>query len=172
MTRLEFIESKILNMEKMMLKRALFEFKKEEVVFTNGCFDILHLGHVTYLAKAAQLGKRLIIGLNSDESVRRLNKGSNRPIHTELDRALVLAALGFVDGLIVFDEPTPEQLIAQLKPDILVKGGDYDQYELDKNNKKYIVGSDLVRSYGGLVTTIPLIEGFSTTGIIQKLEND
>jgi rfaE bifunctional protein nucleotidyltransferase chain/domain len=169
MTRLEFIESKILNLDKMLLKRALFEFKKEEVVFTNGCFDILHLGHVTYLAKAAQLGKRLIVGLNADASVRGLNKASNRPIHTQHDRALVLAALGFVDGVVIFEESTPEYLITQLRPDILVKGGDYDENEFDENDKKYIVGSAFVRAYGGLVTTIPLVEGFSTTGIIQKL---
>ncbi len=170
MTRIEFIENKIWTIEDAKRKRALFEFKNEKVVFTNGCFDILHVGHLTYLAKAAQLGKRLIIGLNADVSVKQLGKGDNRPVNPELARAMVIAALGIVDGVVIFNEMTPENLIHTLHPDVLVKGGDYDENEINLSSKRFIVGSDYVKSYGGQVVTIPLVEGFSTTGLIERLQ--
>ena len=130
------------------------------VVFTNGCFDVLHRGHVTYLAQARDLGDCLVVGLNSDTSVKRL-KGENRPVNSENDRAIVLAALSFVDYIILFEEDTPKNLIEQVKPDILVKGGDY-QIE-------NIVGADFVTENGGKVLTIPFVDGYSSTKIIQAL---
>ncbi|MCR4857551.1 MAG: D-glycero-beta-D-manno-heptose 1-phosphate adenylyltransferase [Bacteroidales bacterium] len=136
---------------------------RKKIVFTNGCFDILHTGHVTCLAKARQMGDLLVVGLNSDESVRRL-KGAERPVNDEHSRALLLAALEAVDYVTIFEEDTPYNLICQVKPDILVKGGDY---VLDN-----IVGADFVRQHGGQVCTIPLVEGFSTTSIIDHLKQE
>ncbi|MBO7587745.1 MAG: D-glycero-beta-D-manno-heptose 1-phosphate adenylyltransferase [Bacteroidales bacterium] len=136
---------------------------RKKIVFTNGCFDILHTGHVTCLAKARQMGDLLVVGLNSDDSVRRL-KGAERPVNDEHSRALLLAALEAVDYVTIFEEDTPYNLICQVKPDILVKGGDY---VLDN-----IVGADFVRQHGGQVCTIPLVEGFSTTSIIDHLKQE
>ena len=133
---------------------------KERVVFTNGCFDILHAGHVSYLKKARALGDKLIVGINTDDSVRRL-KGDCRPVNSLEDRMAVLSELECVDEVISFDEDTPEELIKKLHPDVLVKG---DDYTVDK-----IVGADFVMSYGGEVKTIPLLKGRSTTGIISKM---
>lgn len=132
----------------------------QRVVFTNGCFDVLHFGHVHYLAQARQLGDLLVVGLNSDDSVRRL-KGPSRPINGERERAYVLAALACVDFVVVFDEDTPQELIETVRPDVLVKGGDYEIAN--------IVGADYVTENGGVVTTIPFVEGFSSTQIIEKL---
>lgn len=131
----------------------------EKVVFTNGCFDILHLGHVDYLEKARQKGQRLVVGLNSDDSVKRL-KGENRPINSEYARARLLASLGFTDAIIIFAEDTPLDLITSLLPDILVKGSDY--------SVENIVGATEVIANGGSVETIDLVEGYSTTKIIEK----
>ena len=131
-----------------------------KVVFTNGCFDILHRGHVEYLAKAADLGDILVVGLNTDASVRRL-KGEGRPVNNQEARALVLASLSFVDAVVLFDDDTPYNLIKTLRPDVLVKGADYQP--------EAIVGYDIVTSYGGTVTTIPLVEGYSTTNFIERL---
>lgn len=128
-----------------------------KIVFTNGCFDILHLGHVEYLATARSLGDLLIVGLNSDRSVKRL-KGEDRPVNPEYARASILAALEFVDYVVLFDEDTPYDLIEAIKPDVLVKGGDY--------NIDNIVGADLVLANGGKVEIVPLVEGFSTSKII------
>lgn len=132
----------------------------KRVVFTNGCFDILHLGHVTYLEKARKLGDALVVGLNSDASVRAI-KGRGRPINKEADRAAVLAALYFVDYVSIFKEPTPEKLIRALRPDIIVKGSDWKTAD--------IVGADFVRAYGGRVARIPLVKGRSTTAMIEKM---
>lgn len=132
-----------------------------KIVFTNGCFDVLHYGHIRYLLEARKLGDLLVVGLNSDESVRRL-KGSSRPINRENERAFVLAALACVDYVTLFEEDTPEELIKLVRPDVLVKGGDYT---LDN-----IVGADFVTKNGGTVTTIPFVEGFSSTRIIEKLK--
>ena len=134
----------------------------ETIVFSNGCFDIIHLGHVDYLENARKLGKRLIVGLNSDNSVSKL-KGQNRPINDIASRSRILASLEFVDLVIVFDEDTPYELIQELIPDILVKGDDY----LAEN----IVGADIVKKYGGSVVTIPLIKGYSTSSIINKIRD-
>jgi rfaE bifunctional protein nucleotidyltransferase chain/domain len=142
----------------------------ENVVFTNGCFDILHRGHITYLAKAASCGDRLIIGLNTDASVKRQGKGEERPINDETSRALVLAGLESVDLIVLFDDDTPLTIINELKPTILVKGADYDAAESDPNAKKYIVGSKEVKELGGEVFTIELEEGFSTTRIVERLK--
>jgi rfaE bifunctional protein nucleotidyltransferase chain/domain len=134
--------------------------KDRKVVFTNGCFDILHRGHATYLAQARELGDLLVVGLNTDASVRRL-KGPSRPVNCEHDRAFLLAALACVDFVILFDEDTPAELIRRVQPDVLVKGGDYT---LDN-----IVGADFVLQNGGTVTTIPFVDGYSTTLTLQKI---
>ncbi len=146
--------------EKFLPVREKLAAAGKKVVFTNGCFDILHRGHCEYLFKARQLGDFLIVGLNTDESVRRL-KGPNRPINTLQNRAYLLASLYFVDAIIPFDEDTPLELIKAVKPDILVKGADY---ELDR-----IVGAKEVLSWGGKVERIPLVEGLSTTALIEKI---
>ena len=132
----------------------------QKVVFTNGCFDILHRGHATYLAQARELGDLLVVGLNTDASVQRL-KGPSRPINNQYDRAFLLASLACVDFVILFDEDTPEQLIHTVRPDVLVKGGDYT---LDT-----IVGADFVLQNGGIVTTIPFVDGYSTTSTLNKI---
>lgn len=131
-------------------------------VFTNGCFDILHYGHINYLARARDLGDRLIVGLNSAGSVRRL-KGPNRPINDEATRLHLMAALSFVDAVVVFDQDTPLELIQLLKPDVLVKGGDWQPDQ--------IVGADIVISNGGSVLSLPFIDGYSTTAIETKIKN-
>ena len=132
----------------------------ETIVMTNGCFDILHVGHVDYLSKARRLGDVLVVGLNSDSSVKRI-KGKGRPINKDPDRAKVLSSLYCVDYVTSFSEPTPENLIKILKPDILVKGGDWQM--------KDIVGASFVKSYGGKVATVPFVKGFSTTSLIEKV---
>lgn len=136
--------------------------KGKKIVFTNGCFDILHPGHVDYLNQARDLGGFLILGLNTDDSVKRLNKAPNRPVNHESARAHVLAGLACVDLIILFNEDTPLELITFLKPDILVKGNDY--------KAENVVGYDFVKANGGEVITIPLLEGFSTTKLIEKLK--
>ncbi len=132
----------------------------ERIVFTNGCFDILHYGHVHYLAAARDLGHRLVVGVNSDASVRSL-KGPNRPIQDERTRLHLLASLAFVDAVVLFEEDTPYDLIALLRPDVLVKGGDWQPAQ--------IVGADLVLANGGEVRSLPFVEGFSTTRIEAKI---
>lgn len=133
------------------------------IVFTNGCFDILHKGHIRYLAEASDQADVFIIGLNTDASVKRL-KGPNRPVLDQESRAIALSALVFVDYVVMFGEDTPLELLKMIKPNILVKGGDY-QVEA-------IVGYDLVNSYGGKVITLPLVKGYSTTSIIKKIDSD
>ncbi len=133
--------------------------RDHRLVFTNGCFDVLHRGHVEVLARARELGDRLIVGLNSDDSVRRL-KGPGRPLQSEMDRAACLAGLQSVDAVVIFEEDTPAQLIEELQPDVLVKGGDYEPDQ--------VVGRDTVEARGGRVVLIPYIAGFSTTELIQR----
>ena len=142
----------------------------KKIVFTNGCFDILHKGHVVYLAQAANLGDVLVVGINSDASVRNQGKGEERPINKIEARATVLAALSFVDYVIEFDSDTPLRLIETIKPDVLVKGGDYDPNEENPTSKKYIVGRDIVLAKNGAVKTINLVQGFSTTSLINKMK--
>lgn len=168
---LQQIQHKIVSLEEAKTRLQGFKDQKESVVFTNGCFDILHKGHVTYLAKAAEEGHRLILGLNSDDSVRRLGKDVNRPINDEVSRALVIASLQFIDLVVVFNEDTPLDLIQALHPDILVKGGDYNAEQTDPKQKDYIVGSDIVKKNGGKVCTINLVDGFSTSNIISKIKS-
>lgn len=151
---------KICDLTKM--KGLVSAWKKEgkKVVFTNGVFDLLHIGHITYLAKASELGDKLIIGLNSDSSVKRI-KGDDRPVNDQNSRAALLAALFFVDGIVLFDEDTPINLISNLLPDILVKGADYAV--------ENIIGAKEVIANGGEVKTIDFVEGYSSTSIIEKI---
>lgn len=142
----------------------------KKIVFTNGCFDILHKGHVEYLAQAADLGDLLVVGINSDASVKNQGKGEERPINKIEARATLLAALGFVDVVIEFDAETPIELIQMIEPDVLVKGGDYDPAEEDATNKKYIVGREVVLAKNGQVATIDLVQGYSTTALINKMK--
>jgi D-glycero-beta-D-manno-heptose 1-phosphate adenylyltransferase len=169
--RLNDIEAKIQHADIAAKTVAHWKAAGEQVVFTNGCFDILHRGHVTYLAAAAGFGTKLVVGVNTDASVKRLGKGEERPVNHETARALVMASLAFVDLVVVFDEDTPFELITKLQPSVLVKGGDYDANETDPASKKYIVGSKEVRAAGGDVKTVDLVAGFSTTSIINKLKH-
>ena len=130
-------------------------------VFTNGVFDVLHRGHVMYLAQARALGGSLIVALNTDASVRRLGKGDDRPLNQELDRAIVMAGQQAVDLVTWFDEDTPVEIIAEIRPDILVKGGDYDMEKLPE--------TQLVKSWGGRALALPFVQGYSTTGLVRKI---
>jgi len=168
---LEVVQSKIYTPEVLSKTAAVWRFKNQKVVFTNGCFDIIHRGHIDYLAKTSDLGGKLIVGINTDASVRLLNKGNSRPLQDEQSRAMIVASLHFVDAVVLFDEPTPQDLISFLKPDVLVKGADYDANETNAQSKKYIVGSDVIRANGGEVKTIEFLEGFSTTAIENKIKN-
>ncbi len=147
------------------LKKLRKNWKEEgqKVVFTNGCFDIIHLGHVDYLEKAAAFGHKMILGLNTDASVSKL-KGPSRPINSEYARARVLAAMSFIDAVVLFGEETPFKLISDLIPDVLVKGSDYEI--------RNIVGADVVMQHGGEVKTIDFVEGFSTTSTIDKMKKE
>ena len=163
MNKLEIIKSKIYSRETLKRQIAIWRFKGKKIVFTNGCFDILHFGHIDYLTKAADLGDILIIGLNSDISVIQLGKGKGRPIQDENSRSLILSSLHFVDAVILFDEPTPVELIAIIQPDILVKGSDYKIEE--------IAGHEIVLERGGEVKLIDYLQGYSTSGIEKKIKN-
>ena len=170
MARLQYLQAKLVTVSEAIQIVEMWRLKNDSVVFTNGCFDILHTGHVTYLAQAAELGNRLVVAINTDASVKRLGKGDDRPINYQEARAFVLSGLGFIDMVVLFDNDTPLELIEALKPDVLVKGADYDPNETNPNSKKYIVGSDIVKQYGGKVEAISLVDGFSTTGIINRLK--
>jgi rfaE bifunctional protein nucleotidyltransferase chain/domain len=163
MTTLKLAYSKIISPDNIEDLLADYKQKQEKIVFTNGCFDVLHYGHIDYLSKAADFGSKLIIGLNSDNSVKRL-KGDSRPINNENARALLLASLFFVDAIIVFDEDTPEKLIKKVCPNVLVKGGDY--------KLENIVGAQYVIANKGNVEIIPFVEGFSSTNIINLLGSE
>lgn len=170
MDHLQLIQSKICEKEEALRIINGWRLKGDKVVFTNGCFDILHTGHVTYLAKTADHGNRLILGLNTDASVQRQGKGDDRPVNKQDSRAIVMASLHVVDLVVFFDGDTPLELINYLTPEVLAKGADYDPECIDESDKRYIVGSKEVRAYGGDVVAIPLVEGFSTTNIIQRLK--
>ena len=161
-SNLELIQEKIYTTDTLVQRLLSWRFLGKKIVFTNGCFDLLHKGHVHYLAQAHELGDILIVGLNSDASVRTLGKGSSRPLQDEASRAFFLASLHFVSAVVVFNESTPAELIAQVQPDVLVKGGDYQDLT-------QIAGYDTVMSSGGLITTIPFIEGYSTSAIENKI---
>jgi rfaE bifunctional protein nucleotidyltransferase chain/domain len=155
-----YIENKILNLEQLLPKLSIWRMKQEKIVFTNGCFDLLHYGHIDYLSKAADLGNKLIIGLNSDDSIHRL-KGKHRPIKDQKSREIILAALHFVDIVIVFNQDTPLKLIQSIQPNFLVKGGDW--------KPEQIVGSEDVIKNGGKVMSIPFVNGYSTTNLERKI---
>jgi len=155
-------ESKILNREEAQKQVQEWQSEGKKIVFTNGCFDIVHLGHIDYLEKARTLGDKLVLGLNTDASVSRL-KGPSRPIVNEYARARMMSAFEFVDTVILFDEPTPKELIETLCPNILVKGDDY--------SVENIVGADFVIAKGGEVKTVALVQGYSTTSIIKKIKD-
>lgn len=157
----EVLLKKIIPIEEAARLARSFNLFGKKVVFTNGCFDILHRGHLEYLAEARSLGHCLMVGLNSDESVKKLNKGPERPIHNENDRAFMLACLSFVDYVIIFNEDTPEKIISSIQPDILVKGGDYKE--------ENVVGRETVLAKGGKVVIIPFLDGYSTSNVIQKI---
>lgn len=163
MTKLDSIQHKIVSLTELMRWRYQWQITGKKTVFTNGCFDLLHRGHTTYLLQAAELGQKLIVALNTDDSVKRL-KGPQRPVFDEATRALNLAAHTFIDAVILFNEDTPLHLIETLLPDVLVKGGDYDPLTL--------VGSDVVRANGGQVICLPLVEGYSTTNAIEKIKRE
>ncbi|HEV2214974.1 MAG TPA: D-glycero-beta-D-manno-heptose 1-phosphate adenylyltransferase, partial [Terracidiphilus sp.] len=152
-------ESQVLGRNDLVKRVAMWKANGDRVVFTNGCFDLLHIGHITLLEEARRCGDRLIVAINSDASVRAL-KGSSRPIVGQQERARVLAALSAVDAVVIFDEPTPLELIVASQPDVLVKGGDY--------NADSVVGAKEMQSWGGAVKIVPLVEGFSTTRLIEK----
>ena len=154
--------NKITDLPSLKSKLSKWKGDGKKVVFTNGVFDLLHVGHITYLAKAAEMGDKLFIGLNSDASVKRI-KGEDRPVNDQNSRAMLLAALFFVDAVVVFEEDTPQQLITALLPDILVKGADY---EIEN-----IVGAKEVIANGGEVKTINFVDGYSSTSIIQKIKD-
>lgn len=153
----------LINRETLLQQRTDYRQAGRTVVFTNGCFDILHAGHVRYLNEAKKLGDVLVIGLNSDESVRML-KGEGRPVNPAADRAEVLAGLRAVDHVVVFSDATAEELVRQLQPDIYVKGGDYSLERLPE--------ATTVASYGGKTVLIPMVEGRSTTNVIRRLQNE
>jgi len=160
MDKLQVLRNKIVTLDDLLRRAHTWRFANNTIVFTNGCFDIIHRGHIEYLAQAASLGNRLIVGLNADNSVAKL-KGPNRPVNDEQSRAEVLAAFCFVDAVILFTEDTPLNLITAIKPDFLVKGGDY--------TPDTIVGADVVKNNGGSVQVISFVTGFSSSSIINKI---
>lgn len=168
MSRLQALENKLTTLDTLQFTCRGWQLRGLKVVFTNGVFDIVHKGHVSLLAEAASLGQKLIVAINSDTSVKALNKGADRPINTAADRALVIAAMQMVDAVLIFDQHTPYELIRALEPDILVKGGDYDPMQNDPNAKNYLVGADLQRQRGKEAVVISLVEGYSTTSILEK----
>jgi rfaE bifunctional protein nucleotidyltransferase chain/domain len=161
MSKHKQVLEKIFTWESLPNKIAEWAKSGKKVVFTNGCFDILHKGHVDYLAKAADLGEMLVVGINTDASVSKL-KGVHRPIQEESSRLQIVASLGFVDAVILFEEPTPYRLIGLVQPDVLVKGSDYQP--------ENIVGYDIVKAKGGEVKTIDFIAGYSTSAIENKIK--
>lgn len=164
MSKLEAIKNKILNSGNLENYLSVCRFKSKRIVFTNGVFDLLHLGHIDYLSKAKDLGDILIIGVNTDESAKRLGKGNNRPITDEISRSTIIASLAFVDAVVLFNEDTPYELIKTIQPDILVKGADYKPDE--------IVGYDVVTAKGGKIETIEFLSGYSTTSIENKIKGE
>lgn len=162
MENLEIIRKKILNPKDLEHALRLWHFQGRKIVFTNGCFDLLHLGHIDYLSKAKDLGDILIVGVNTDKSVKKLGKGDNRPITDEHSRAILMASLRFVDAVVLFDEETPYELIKTIQPDVLVKGSDYKAED--------VVGYDIVKAKGGEVISIDLVPGYSTTAIEEKIK--
>ena len=169
MSHLTAITNKIFTLKELLNQVEDWKQTNKKIVFTNGCFDILHRGHVEYLAQAADFGDKLIIAVNSDVSVKRQGKGEARPLQDEYSRTLLIAALDFVAAVVVFDDDTPFDLINKIQPNVLIKGGDYDPKCTDKADKKYIVGSDVVINNGGAVEVIQFVPGYSTSKIEEKI---
>lgn len=163
MRKADIIPGKIYLLKDLKIEVMRWRFKSKSIAFTNGCFDIIHAGHISSLSQAAAEASYLIVGVNSDGSTKRL-KGEGRPVNGQESRALVLAGLIMVDAVVIFDEDTPIELIKALKPDVLIKGGDYTSDQ--------IVGGKEVVANGGRIVINPIIEGFSTTGILRKITND
>lgn len=163
MTQLDILNLKIVDNESIQPQLARIRFRKKKIVFTNGCFDLLHKGHIDYLAKASDMADFLIVGLNTDKSVQKI-KGKERPVQDEQSRAFILAAISFIDYVVFFDEETPYKLIKLVQPDILVKGADYKPED--------IVGYDILKSKGGEVKTLDFLEGYSTSSIIGKIKGN
>jgi D-glycero-beta-D-manno-heptose 1-phosphate adenylyltransferase len=160
LTTLEIIRHKIYDKVSLLPELKRIRFLSKKIVFTNGCFDLLHLGHIDYLSKASDEGDYLIVGVNSDASTRKL-KGLHRPVNNEEQRSMILAGLHFTDAIIIFDEPTPYELIQLIEPDVLIKGSDYKIEE--------IVGNDIVKAKNGLVKTIEFLPGYSSSIIEKKI---
>ena len=163
MTQFEIVGEKILNKDSLGKMLLLWRFKGRKIVFTNGCFDLLHYGHINYLSRAADLGDVLIVGVNADSSVKKLNKGSSRPLQNEQSRATIIASLGFVGAVIIFEEDTPMEIIKMVQPDVLVKGGDW--------KPEAISGYEIVTANGGEVISLDFVEGYSTTLIEKKIKD-
>jgi len=170
-TKFETVKSKVVAKEELLAWVKIWKANNQKVVFTNGVFDLLHRGHIEYLAQTADFGEKLIVAVNADASVKRLGKGDSRPLQDENSRALIIAAMEFVDAVIIFDADTPFEMITEIKPDVLIKGGDYDANCTDPSDKKYIVGSDVVNQNGGTVNVIQFVDGYSTTKIEEKIKN-
>ena len=170
MSHLTNIQQKVVTTTTLLSKVKDWKNANQKIVFTNGCFDILHRGHIEYLAQTAGFGDKLIVAVNSDDSVKTLNKGDLRPLQDENSRTLIVAALEFVDAVVVFDDNTPLSLISTILPDVLIKGGDYDATETDTSSKKYIVGSKEVIDNGGTVEVIQFVPGYSTSKIEDKIK--
>ncbi|PLX11088.1 MAG: D-glycero-beta-D-manno-heptose 1-phosphate adenylyltransferase [Marinilabiliales bacterium] len=164
MNKLETIKSKILDDKKLKQSLNIWRFHQKRIVFTNGVFDILHLGHIDYLSKAKDQGDILIVGVNTDSSAKRLGKGSNRPITDEISRSTIISSLSIVDAVVLFEEDTPYNLIKTVQPDVLVKGADYKAED--------IVGYDIVMAKGGRIETIEFLDGYSTTLIEKKIREE
>ena len=160
---LERVKNKIFNKNNLLEKLEMWRGAKKKIVFTNGCFDLIHLGHIEVLARSADLGDILIIGVNTDSSIKEL-KGNNRPIIEENSRAQQLASLEFVDAVILFNEQTPLELIKLIKPNVITKGGDY--------SSEQVIGNEIAVENNGKVIIIPLTRGYSTTSILNKIKND
>ncbi len=158
---LESLKNKIIDREALKTLVSKIKGEQKSIIFSNGCFDLVHRGHVEYLAEASNLADVFILGLNTDNSVRRL-KGSQRPLQDEYARAILMSGFSFIDYVVLFDEDTPYELISEIIPDILVKGNDYKAEE--------VVGYDIVTQNGGAVKTIPLVEGYSTSNIVEKIK--
>ena len=162
MSQVKHLQTKILSFSALKGQLEKWRNANQKIVFTNGCFDLLHFGHVDYLTKARDLGDRLVVGLNTDGSIK-LIKGAARPINNEESRAALLAGMAYVDAVVLFDEETPINLVSMVMPDVLVKGGDY--------SIKEIVGHEIVLNNKGEVCTIDFVEGYSSSVLIEKIKN-
>lgn len=172
MPKFKLVMDKIYTKDNFLVELEGWKLENQQVVFTNGVFDILHRGHIEYLAKAACYGDKFVVGINSDVSVKALNKGDNRPIQDEVSRALIIASLSFVDAVVIFNEATPLRLIKDILPNVLIKGGDYDTSIVDFEHPKYIVGSEIIKNNGGQVEVIQFVEGYSTSNIEEKIKRN